>query len=169
VDSCTALPYGALITRIIQHARVDTDGMVELGPEKGPITARYLNASNAHLQDVVPAPRPRQRRMARADRASTSASQEERLGRIEAMLKTYGRAMQSLTQTIQELWDHLMGPLDVRDYGIHSSHFSRGKGSPSARGSPSVGGIPGGRASPSTQRTLGRGSDESTLRRRSCS
>jgi hypothetical protein len=38
-DSCTTLPYGALITRIIQHARVDTDGMIELAPEKGLITA----------------------------------------------------------------------------------------------------------------------------------
>ena len=38
-DSCTALPYGALITWIIQHARLVTDGMVELAPEKGPITA----------------------------------------------------------------------------------------------------------------------------------
>jgi hypothetical protein len=54
------------------------------------------------------------------------------------MLETYGCAMMSLTQTIQELRDHLMGPLDVRDYGIHSSHFSCGRGSPSAKGSPSA-------------------------------
>jgi hypothetical protein len=57
-DSCTALPYGALITLIVQHAGVDTEGMIELAPEKGPITARYLNASNAHLQDAALAPRP---------------------------------------------------------------------------------------------------------------
>jgi hypothetical protein len=57
-DSCTALPYGALITRIIQHARVNTNGMIELAPEKGPITAHYLNASNAHLRDAALAPRP---------------------------------------------------------------------------------------------------------------
>jgi hypothetical protein len=66
--------------------------------------------------------------VARADGASTSTSQEEQLGRIEATLKTYGRAMQSLTQTVQELQDHLMGPLDVWDYGIYSSHFSHGRG-----------------------------------------
>jgi hypothetical protein len=129
--------------------------MIELAPEKGPITARYLNASNAHLQDATPAPRPLQRRTARADGASTSASQEDRLGRIETTLEAYGRAMASLTQTVQELRDHLMGPLDVQDYGIHSSHFSRGRGSPSARESPSAQGSPGGRTSPSTQGTLG--------------
>jgi hypothetical protein len=102
-DSCTALPYGALITRIVQHARVDTEDMIELAPEKGPITARYLNASNAHLRDAALAPRPLRRRTARADGASTSASQEDRLGRIETTLKAYGRAMASLTQTVQEL------------------------------------------------------------------
>jgi hypothetical protein len=102
--------------------------MIELTPEKGPITARYLNANNAHLRDVVLAPRPRRRRTAKVDGASTSTSQEERLSRIETTLETYGRAMMSLTQTIQELWDHLMGPYDVQDYGIHCSHFNRGSG-----------------------------------------
>jgi hypothetical protein len=29
VDSCTALPYGALITWIVQHAGVDTEGVIE--------------------------------------------------------------------------------------------------------------------------------------------
>ena len=48
IDSCTALPYGALVTWIIQHARVATDSMVKLAPKKGPITAQYLNAGNAH-------------------------------------------------------------------------------------------------------------------------
>jgi hypothetical protein len=52
-DSCTALPYGALITRIVQHAEVDTEGMIELAPKKRPITARYLNASNEHLRDAI--------------------------------------------------------------------------------------------------------------------
>jgi hypothetical protein len=137
-DSCTALPYGALITQIVQHAGVDTKGMIELAPKKGPITARYLNCSNAHLRDAAPALRPRRRRTARANGVSTSASQEERLGRIETTLEAYGCAMASLTQTVQELRDHLMGPLDVQDYGIHSSHFSRGRGSPSVRGSPSA-------------------------------
>jgi hypothetical protein len=99
-DSCTALPYGALITRIIQHAEVDTEGVIELAPEKGPITARYLNASNAHLRDATPAPRLRRRRTAKANRASTSASQEDRLGRIETTLEAYGSAMASLTQTV---------------------------------------------------------------------
>jgi hypothetical protein len=91
-DSCTALPYGALITHIVQHAGVDTEGMIELAPEKGPITARYLNCSNAHLWDATLAPRPRWRRTARV---STSASQEKRLGRIETTLEAYGRAMAS--------------------------------------------------------------------------
>jgi hypothetical protein len=99
-DSCTTLPYGALITQIVQHAGVDTEGMIELAPEKGPITARSLNASNAHLRDAAPAPRPRRRRTTRVDGASTFASQEDRLGRIETTLEAYGRAMTSLTQTV---------------------------------------------------------------------
>jgi hypothetical protein len=57
-DSYTALPYGALIVRIILHTGVDNDGMIELALEKGPITSRYFNASNAHLWDVVPVLRP---------------------------------------------------------------------------------------------------------------
>ena len=60
--------------------------MIELALEKGPIIARYLNASNAHLRDVAPALRPRWRRTARADGASTSTSQDEQLDKIEAML-----------------------------------------------------------------------------------
>jgi hypothetical protein len=83
----------------------------------------------------------------RADGASTFASQEERLGRIKTTLEAYGRAMASLMQIVQELRDHLMGPLDVQDYSIHSSHFSCGRGSPSVRGSPSARGSPRGRAS----------------------
>jgi hypothetical protein len=138
-----------MTTRIIQHARVDTDGMIELAPKKGPITARYLNASNAYLRDAAPPSRPRRRRTGRADGASTSASQKERLGQIETTFETYEGAVQSLTQTVQELWDHLMGPLHVLDYGIHSSHFNRGRGNPSAGGSPSAQGSPGGRASTS--------------------
>jgi hypothetical protein len=34
-DTCTTLSYEALITRIIQNARVVTDYMVELAPDKG--------------------------------------------------------------------------------------------------------------------------------------
>jgi hypothetical protein len=89
-DSCTALPYGALITRIIQHARVDTDGMIELALEKGTITARYLNASNAHLRDAASAPRPRRRKTARADGASALARQKEWLGQIKARSRPMG-------------------------------------------------------------------------------
>jgi hypothetical protein len=89
-NSCTVLPYGALVTQIIQYAKVNTDGMIELALKKGPITTHHLNASNAHLQDAVPALRPQRRRMTRADGASTSASQVERLSRIEAMLHMYG-------------------------------------------------------------------------------
>jgi hypothetical protein len=100
VDSCTALPYGALITRIIQHARVDSGGMIELALEKGPITAHYLNANNAHLQDAMPALRPRRRRIARTDGTSTFASQNERLGRIETTLENYVCAMMSLMQIV---------------------------------------------------------------------
>jgi hypothetical protein len=99
-----------------------------------------------HTLLSVPALRPQQRRIARADGASTSTSQEERLGRIETTFETYGRAMMSPSQTVQEQQGHLMGPLDVWDCGIHSSHFSHGRVSPSVRGSPSAQGSPRGRA-----------------------
>jgi hypothetical protein len=154
-DSCTTLPYRALITRIIQHARVVTDGMVELATENGPITVRYLNASNAHLRDAALAPRPRRRRTARVDGSSTSANQDKWLDRMEASLWTYEQTLQCLTQAVQKLRDHLMGPIDVRDYDIYSSNFNRGRGSPSARRSPSARESPRGRVSPSAKGTPG--------------
>ena len=40
---------------------------------------------------------PDSERTARADGASTSASQDERLDRMEASLQTYGQALQCLT------------------------------------------------------------------------
>jgi hypothetical protein len=49
MDPSTALPYGALITRIVEHAKVSTAGMRELASEKAPISMRFLNVSNAHL------------------------------------------------------------------------------------------------------------------------
>ena len=48
-DKSIALPYGVLITQIVEHARVSTEGMREVHPKKGPIDARFLNTSNAHL------------------------------------------------------------------------------------------------------------------------
>jgi hypothetical protein len=137
------LPYRALITWIIQNAGVVIDGMVELVPEKGPIIARYLNVSNAHLRATTQEPRPRQRRTVRADGASTSTCQDERLDKMEALLRTYEQTLQRLKQTVQEsttviaqLRDHLMGPINVRDYDIHSSSFNQGKGSLGSRGMP---------------------------------
>ena len=50
---------------------------------------------------------------------------------------------------LDRLCEHLIGPLDVRDYSIHSSSSSRGQGSLGARGSPSAHGSPGTRGSPS--------------------
>ena len=41
VDLSTVLPYGALITQIVQNAKVVIEGMIELVPEKGPITSCY--------------------------------------------------------------------------------------------------------------------------------
>ena len=49
IDQGITLPYGALITWIAEHARVYIKGMREFHPKKGPIGARSLNASNAHL------------------------------------------------------------------------------------------------------------------------
>jgi hypothetical protein len=58
-----------------------------------------------------------------------------------------------------------MGPLDVKDYGIHNSSFSRGSGNPGAKGSPSARGSPGTRVSPSARGTPMRASAEPTPRR----
>jgi hypothetical protein len=88
-DTSTALPYGALITRIVQNAGVITEGMIELVPEKGPITSRYLNESNAHLREPAQESSPRRWRAAKANEAFTSASQDERLDKMEASLQTY--------------------------------------------------------------------------------
>ena len=60
-----------------------------------------------------------------------------------------------------------MGPLDVKDYGIPSSHFSRGRGSPGVRGSPIAPRSPGTRGSPSVRGTSVRAFVEPTPRRRS--
>jgi hypothetical protein len=49
MDPSTALPYGALITRIVEHVEVSTAGVRELASEKVPISMHFLNASNAHL------------------------------------------------------------------------------------------------------------------------
>ena len=54
---------------------------------------------------------------------------------------------------LDQLREHLMGSLDVRDYGIPSSSFSRGRGSPRAKRSPSAHGSPGTRGSPSAKGT----------------
>jgi hypothetical protein len=104
VNSSTALPYGALITRIVQNAKAVTKGMIELAPKKGPITSCYLNVSNAHLQEPTQEPRPQRWRVARADGAFTSASQDEQLDRMEASLQTYEQTLQLLALTVQE--DH---------------------------------------------------------------
>jgi hypothetical protein len=47
-----ALPYGALITQITEHARVRIRGMTEFHLEKGPIGACFLNVRNAHLREA---------------------------------------------------------------------------------------------------------------------
>ena len=80
---------------------------------------------------------------------------------FKASLQETRAALQQMQQTLRvihearaddraildQLSEHLMGPLDVRDYGIHSSSFSHGRGSPSAHGSLSM------RGSPSTRGT----------------
>jgi hypothetical protein len=74
---------------------------------------------------------------------------------FEASLRETQETLQALQRArvedcviLEWLCEHLMGPLDVRDYGIHNSSFSRGRGSPRARGSPSA------RESPSMRGSL---------------
>jgi hypothetical protein len=52
LDKGFALPYGTLITRIVEHFRVDMTGLREVQPEKGAMGVRFLNASHAHLWEV---------------------------------------------------------------------------------------------------------------------
>jgi hypothetical protein len=85
-DKSIVLPYGALITRIVEHVEVSTEGMREVHLEKAPINAHFLNASNAHLQEAEQEQRPRRpSRTTQADGATTRM--EEHLDRIEASLR----------------------------------------------------------------------------------
>ena len=52
LDKGFVLPYGALITRITLHSGVDTIGLREIQPEKGPMGVHFLNASQAHLREA---------------------------------------------------------------------------------------------------------------------
>jgi hypothetical protein len=61
---------------------VSTRGLKELLLGKGPINLRFLNASNAHLQEAEQEQRPQ-----RVDEASSSTSQDKRLGRMEITLQ----------------------------------------------------------------------------------
>ena len=59
------------------------------------------------------------------------AKVEEHLKHIKASLRELHAAQGADHAILEQLWDHLMGSLKVRDYGIHSP--SRGRGSLSAR------------------------------------
>jgi hypothetical protein len=82
---------------------------------------------------------------------------------LQWALQALERARADDRAVLDGLCDHLMGPLDVRDYGIPSSSISRRRGSHGARGSPST------RGSPNARGTPARESAELTLRRRPCS
>jgi hypothetical protein len=130
------------------------------------------SASHAHLREAEPEPRAqRQQRVARA--GGVLVRLEERMDRFEASLRETWETLHALQRAraedhavLDRLCEHLIRPLDVRDYGIHSSNFSRGRGSPGARGSPNARGSPGTRGSPSVRGTLMRASAELTPRRR---
>jgi hypothetical protein len=96
----------------------------------------FINASNAHLQEAEQEQKPQQpSRMARADGAT--AKVDERLDHIEASLRELHTAHAEDHAILEQLRDHMMGSLDVRDYDIHSS--SKGRGSLSARDTPRQG------------------------------
>ena len=52
LDKGLALPYGALITRIVVHFGVDMTGLREIHPKKGAMGVRFFNASQAHLREA---------------------------------------------------------------------------------------------------------------------
>jgi hypothetical protein len=81
LDKGFTLPYGALITRIVEHFRVDMTGLREVQPEKGAMGVHFLNASQAHLREAEQESREqRPWRAARAGGAPTRV--EERLNRL---------------------------------------------------------------------------------------
>ena len=49
MDPSPALPYRALITRIVEHAKVSTTSIRELALEKAPIGEHFLHACSPHL------------------------------------------------------------------------------------------------------------------------
>ena len=73
---------------------------------------------------------------------------EKCLDCFETSLRETREALHQTQQTLQAIQEvraedraildrlckHLMGPIDVKDYGIPSSSFSRGRGSPGAGG-----------------------------------
>ena len=62
---------------------------------------------------------------------------EEHLGHIEASLRELHATRDDDHAILEQLWDHLVGSLGVRDYDIHS--LSRSRGSPSVRSNPARG------------------------------
>ena len=54
LDKGFALPYGALITRIAEHFRMDMTGLREIQPKKGSMSVRFLNTIQAHLREAKP-------------------------------------------------------------------------------------------------------------------
>jgi hypothetical protein len=51
-DKGIAFSYGALVTRIAKQAEVPMVGLRETQLEKGPLGARFSNASHAYLREV---------------------------------------------------------------------------------------------------------------------
>jgi hypothetical protein len=52
LDKGFALPYGVLITWIVECFRVDMAGLREVQPEKGTMGVRFLNESQALLWEA---------------------------------------------------------------------------------------------------------------------
>jgi hypothetical protein len=46
------LPYGVLITRIVESFRVDMTRLREVQPERGAMGICFLNTSQSHLQEA---------------------------------------------------------------------------------------------------------------------
>jgi hypothetical protein len=136
LDKGFALPYGALITWIAEHAGVDMTRLREIQPQKGAMGVHFLNSSQAHLWEAEQEPRA-QRPQRPASIGRAPAGVEEHLDHLEDTVRQTREDLQQALQALQRarandravldrLCEHLMGPLDVRDYGIHSSSFSKG-------------------------------------------
>jgi hypothetical protein len=99
LDKGFTLPYGALITRIAKHFRVDMIGLREVQPKKGSMGVRFLNTSQAHLWEAE------QKQM--AQRPQRAARVGGAPARVEECLDHFEALLQETRETLQQTQQNL--------------------------------------------------------------